>query len=137
MPHLLEEIACHGTRVQRAARRILSHYDDALKPLGVNIGQFTIVRMVARYQPISHTDLAIGLELDRSTIGRKTKVLLRRGLIAVTEGDDRRESLLFLTAKGKDLLAKGTPLWATADQHIGNKLGPDRAAQLNELLSSL
>ena len=128
---------CHCIVLRQASRKVSSYYDEALAPLGVNIGQFSLLRNIRRLEPVSLTELAGKVELDRSTVGRNTKVLERMGLVAFGHGEDQREAMLTLTENGQDLLKEGAPLWDGVQEDIEIRLGPEKTKQLLDLLKEL
>lgn len=129
---------CHCVILRRAARKTTAIYDEALEPVGINIAQFSLLRRIRRAEGISLTELAKRTELDRSTIGRNTKLLAKRGLIAAKPGDDQREACLVLTADGHTLLDEATPLWQRAQDDIEGLLGgKDGVKALETLLKDL
>ena len=85
---------CACTRVRRAARALTDSYDEALKPLGLKVTQFSLVRTVDRLGAPSLTGLAQEMALDRSTLGRNVAVLERMGLLDRSDGADLREACL-------------------------------------------
>lgn len=128
---------CYCTRLRAASRRIAAIYDAALEPLGINVAQFSLLRMIERRQPVSLTDLGRLAELDRSTMGRNVRVLERMGLAEVGRGEDQRESVVRLTVAGADLLARAAPLWEASQRAIEDRLGPERIEALDELLQAV
>ncbi|MGV1873809.1 MULTISPECIES: MarR family winged helix-turn-helix transcriptional regulator [Agrobacterium] len=128
---------CHCILLRNATRKVSSYYDEALAPLGVNIGQFSLLRNIRRMEPVSLTDLAHKVELDRSTVGRNAKVLERLELIAIGHGEDQREAVLMIAEKGREILNKGAPLWDGVQDDIEARLGREKARQLQELLAEL
>ncbi len=128
---------CHCILLRKASRKVSSYYDEALAPLGVNIGQFSLLRNVNRLAPVSLTDLASRVELDRSTVGRNAKVLERMGMVAIGHGEDQREAVLTVTELGRAILTQGAPLWDGVQEDIEARLGPDKTRQLQELLAAL
>lgn len=128
---------CHATRLRKAYRKATSRYDDLLAPLGINIGQFSLLRNIRRMAPVSLTDLGARVELDRSTVGRNSKVLERMGLIATVPGKDKREAMLAITEDGQKILDAGAPLWDQAQREFEARLGPQNMKVLADLLSSL
>ncbi|WP_220473904.1 MarR family winged helix-turn-helix transcriptional regulator, partial [Klebsiella pneumoniae] len=128
---------CHCILLRKATRKVSSYYDEALAPLGVNIGQFSLLRNIRRMEPVSLTDLAHKVELDRSTVGRNAKVLERLELIAIGHGEDQREAVLMIAEKGREILDKGAPLWDGVQDDIEARLGREKARQLQELLAEL
>ncbi len=129
--------SCHCILLRKATRKVSSYYDEALAPLGVNIGQFSLLRNIRRLEPVSLTDLAHRVELDRSTVGRNAKVLERMELVAIGHGEDQREAVLTIAPKGREILEKGAPLWDGVQDDIEARLGPDKTRQLQELLAAL
>jgi DNA-binding MarR family transcriptional regulator len=129
--------SCHCILLRKAARKVSSYYDEALAPLGVNIGQFSLLRHINRMAPVSLTALGAAVELDRSTVGRNTKVLEKMELVESAPGDDHREMVLSLTPAGRALLAEGAPLWDSVQDDIEARLGADNTRQLQDLLAAL
>ena len=128
---------CHCILLRKASRKVSSYYDEVLAPLGVNIGQFSLLRNINRTAPVSLTDLAARVELDRSTVGRNTKVLERMGLVKIGHGEDQREAMLEVTPNGHTVLTEGAPLWDSVQDDIEARLGPEKTRQLQELLAAL
>ncbi|WP_117195714.1 MarR family winged helix-turn-helix transcriptional regulator [Rhizobium terrae] len=128
---------CHCILLRKASRKVSSYYDEALAPLGVNIGQFSLLRNINRLAPVSLTDLAVEVDLDRSTVGRNAKVLERMGLVAIGHGEDQREAMLSITPQGHAILKQGAPLWDSVQEDIEARLGPEKTRQLQELLIAL
>lgn len=128
---------CCCTLLRKATRRLTSIYDDALAPVGVNIAQFSLLRNVERGEPVSLTELGQRIELDRSTVGRNVKVLVKSGLIALSRGKDQREALLVLTDNGRRVLADGAPLWEAVQSKVEQVLGSNGLKELQALLQAI
>ncbi|WP_159952131.1 MarR family transcriptional regulator [Rhizobium sp. 18065] len=129
--------SCYCITLRKASRRLTSIYDEAMAPLGVNISQFSQLRNIKRAQPVSLTDLAKRLELDRSTVGRNTKLLERMGLVSSEPGEDLRENALVLTEQGEKLVEDGAPLWDEVQERLEQKLGTSDIGKLVVALNSL
>jgi DNA-binding MarR family transcriptional regulator len=114
-----------------------SLYDDALAPVGVNIAQFSLLRNVARGEPVSLTELGQRIELDRSTVGRNVKVLVKAGLLDLSKGKDQREAMLALTDNGRRVLADGAPLWEAVQRKVERVLGSNGSKELQDLLQAI
>jgi DNA-binding MarR family transcriptional regulator len=128
---------CACTRVRRAARLLTDNYDEALKPLGLKVTQFSLLRTVARMEAPSLTALAQEMALDRSTLGRNVAVLQRAGLVDLSEGGDLRERTVSLTSKARRLLARAIPRWEEAQHRVDRTLGNQGVSTLFELLGRL
>ena len=112
-------------------------YDEALAPVGVNLAQFSLLRNISWQQPVSLTDLARVVELDRSTVGRNVKVLARMGMTAAGVQDDGREATVVLTKKGRAVLNDGAPLWDAAQARVESAVGDNTSQVLHDLLAAL
>lgn len=128
---------CYCSLLRKASRRLSARYDEALAQLGINISQFSLLRNIAREQPISLTDLGVIMELDRSTIGRNTKVLERMGLVTSVVGKDQREALLSLSARGAGLLEEAMPIWENVQFELDDRVGEKAGPHLKRLLEIL
>lgn len=126
---------CYCIALRKLSRRLTAVYDEAFAPLGITVSQFSQLRHIKHRQPVSLTELADILELDRSTVGRNTKVLHRMGLVAMTPSpDDQRETMLTLTDEAMALLKRATPIWDDVQQRIEAKL---EAAEFDRLIGAL
>jgi DNA-binding MarR family transcriptional regulator len=104
--------SCLCLHVQRAARALARRFDDALRPLGLTNGQFSLMMSLNRPKPPGMAAVASLLAMDRTTLTAALKPLRRRGLIKITaDPDDGRGRLMTLTAKGRRLLARAVPVW--------------------------
>src|SRR6476661_10468125 len=75
---------CLCLHVQQAARAVARRFDDALRPLGLTNGQFSLLMSLNRPRPPTIANVAALLAMDRTTLTANLKPLHRRGLIAVT-----------------------------------------------------
>ena len=104
--------SCLCLHVQRAARALARRFDDALRPLGLTNGQFSLMMSLNRPEPPGMAAVASLLGMDRTTLTAVLKALRRRGLVKVTaDPADGRGRLMTLTAKGRRLLARAVPVW--------------------------
>jgi DNA-binding MarR family transcriptional regulator len=120
---------CLCLHLQRAARALARRFDDALRPLGLTSGQYSM--MMALNQPTPPTIGAIASILcaDRTTLTAALKPLKRRGLVTVMiDATDRRSRRLKLTAVGRALLARAVPVWRRTHAEI-DRLVPDAGAE--------
>jgi len=98
--------SCLCLHVQRAARALARRFDEALRPLALTQGQFSLLMSLNRPQPPSIGEVSALLAMDRTTVTANVKPLERRGLVQVrVDPDDRRNRRLELTASGRALLA--------------------------------
>ena len=133
----MKKTECSCVAIRRTSRALTHFYDQMLEPSGIKVTQLSLLRAVRRLDAPNISALAEELELDRTTLGRNLAVIERNGLVAVTAGDDLRERTVSLTAAGEAALATAAPLWDAAQARIAERLGAERLAQFNELLSDL
>jgi DNA-binding MarR family transcriptional regulator len=116
--------------VQRAARALARRFDEALRPLGLTNGQFSLMMSLNRPEPPGMASVASLLAMDRTTLTAALKPLERRGLVKVAADPlDRRSRRLSLTAKGNALLASAMPVWEQTHRDVESLLkdgDPDR-----------
>jgi DNA-binding MarR family transcriptional regulator len=110
---------CLCLHVQRAARTLARRFDDALRPIGLTNGQFSLLMSLNRPEPAGLASVATLLAMDRTTLTAALKPLQRRGLLAVAKDPaDRRGRRLSLTPAGKTLLASAIPVWEQTHQDV-------------------
>jgi DNA-binding MarR family transcriptional regulator len=116
--------------MQRAARSLARRFDQALRPLGLTNGQFSLLMSLNRPEPAPLGPVALLLAMDRTTLTAALKPLERRGLVKVTpDPSDRRGRRVRLTLKGTRLLASAMPIWERTHQEVEALLhdgSPDR-----------
>src|SRR5579864_6952485 len=104
--------ACLCLHVQRAARALARCFDDALRPIGLTNGQFSLMMSLNRPEPPDIGAVAALLGMDRTTLTAALKPLQRRRLLTITvDPADRRGRIMTLTPKGRKLLARALPGW--------------------------
>src|ERR1700738_2819859 len=109
---LLVRDTCLCLHLQRAARALARRFDDALRPLGLTNGQFSLMMSLNRPEPPGMADVASLLAMDRTKLTAALKPLQRRALVKITVAPaDRRARLMTLTPKGRKLLAQAVPIW--------------------------
>ncbi len=120
---------CLCLHLQRAARALARRFDDALRPLGLTSGQYSIMMALNQPTPPSIGAIASILCADRTTLTAALKPLKRRGLVTVMiDANDRRSRRLKLTAAGRALLARAVPVWRRTHAEI-DRLVPDAGAE--------
>jgi len=104
--------ACLCLHVQRAARALARRFDEALRPLDLSQGQFSLLMSLNRPKPPNVGSVAALLAMDRTTLTANLKPLERRGLVKIAvDKEDKRARRLVITAAGRALLRKAYPVW--------------------------
>ena len=96
-------LSCINFNLRKAARAVTAIYDRSLAPVGITSTQFSIMIALAYYPEHSMSALSKFLVMDRTTLTKNLKPLMREKLIEPAAGEDRRQRLLSLTDKGAEL----------------------------------
>lgn len=120
---------CLCLHVQRAARALARRFDVAMKPVGLNNGQFSLMMSLNRPVPATMRSVCELLAMDRTTLTAALKVLERRGLVgSAVDPKDRRGRLLTLTEEGMATLAAALPIWTRVHAEIDAETAIDNGA---------
>ena len=129
---------CLCLHLQRAARAVARRFDEALRPLGLTSGQFSLLMSLNRPEPPTIGSVAALLAMDRTTLTANLKPLERRGLVELRiDSGDRRSRRLVLTQPGRNLLTQALPVWRSRHIAIENLLTCSDADALRAELRAL
>jgi DNA-binding MarR family transcriptional regulator len=135
---LLVRDCCLCLHVQRAARALARRFDDAMRPLDLTNGQFSLMMSLNRPLPPGMRSVATLLAMDRTTLTAALKPLERRGLLEVLiDPADRRGRLLRLTPAGEALLARAVPIWERRHAELESLLPPTGPERLRQDLQAI
>jgi DNA-binding MarR family transcriptional regulator len=124
-------IGCIAGNLRAAARVATRLYDARLAGSGLRIGQVALLAQLRRHGPVSTSQLAELLSIERSTAVRDVQLLERMGLVAGRpDATDRRSRQLLLTAPGEQRLAAAAPAWRSAQELMRSRLGGQEMSEL-------
>lgn len=126
-PDPIREIAegCIAVRIRLLNRYVSGLCDAGLREHGLSIALTNILVAVGCAGPITPSQVAAKLVLDRSTLSRDVQTLLAQGLLRKVPGTDKRSHALELTPAGRDKLAALLPAWQKAQEELRDLLGAD------------
>lgn len=135
----LQDVAstCACLRVRMAARAVTRLYDQALRPVGLKITQFTVLIAVSLAGSLSITEMAERLGMERTTLTRNLRPLERRGVLALSPEGYRRVRTATITPAGQALVAQALPLWRQAQETLRAQLGSETWDALGQGLQQL
>ncbi|WP_109478175.1 MarR family winged helix-turn-helix transcriptional regulator [Paraburkholderia sp. C35] len=121
--------------VRQAARHISKLYERHLSKAGITPTQFNILSALDQNPESTMVQLSDALVMDRTTLVRLIKPLLRSNLLTTSEErpSDRRMRLL-LTCDGNKKLAEATTHWREAQTAFEQTFGRKQAASLRSEL---
>jgi DNA-binding MarR family transcriptional regulator len=125
---------CNCTVLRKAARRVSILYDRALGPSGLRITQYAILAELGRSGPMTITELANAMVMDRNGLGHNLRPLEREGLVKTEIGRDRRSRVIVMTKTGMARLADAKKLWEQGQGRFRAVLGAQKVQALLPLL---
>ncbi len=109
---------CYCTQFRRSANALTGVYDEALRPSGLKVTQFALMRALARLESATYTELAAQTALDKTTISRNLKILINAGWIDVGSEPDARFKVASLSRRGRAKLRSAEPYWLEAQARV-------------------
>lgn len=128
---------CNCLNIRRTSQAITEVYDEYLKPSNLKIGQFSILKHINQLEPVSVSDLAVIMRLDRTTLVRNLKPLEKDGLVEDISVEGTRNRQLKLTAKGLETYKVAEKLWEKAQNFLEEYLGKENISAFTVLLSKI
>lgn len=118
-----------------AYRDFVGDADHVLEEFGFGRAHHRVVHFVTRYPGLKVADLLDVLRITKQSLGRVLKQLLDEGYIIQKAGDnDRRQRLLFATAKGEALVVKLAGLQTTRIERALETISPEGADGVRQFL---
>ena len=121
-----------------AYRDFVGDADDVLEAFGFGRAHHRVVHFVQRYPGLKVADLLDVLRITKQSLGRVLKQLLDEDYIVQKAGAaDRRQRLLFATAKGEALVAQLAGLQTNRIDRAMDGLSPDGADAVRQFLRGM
>lgn len=127
-----------GMLLAAAHGRSRAAMNDELRPLGIDVREFTMLVALDMYGPSSQRRLIDLTGIDKSTMVRIVDELERGGLVRRERvPEDRRAHSITLTAEGRRTLESGRRAGAEVGERLFGRLRPDERDRLVALLRRL
>src|SRR5258705_13703161 len=101
-------------------------YDEFLRDAGLNITQFSMLRLICAEKELSISTLGRSMVIERTSITRALAPLERDGLIHSRPGTDKRIRVVSVSNKGRRLVADAEPNWRQTQEALPALIGEDR-----------
>ena len=131
---------CPTIRARQASRVLTRVYDDVLRPLGLQMSQFSVLVQIAASGEAGATITALAAELvmDRTTLTWNLRPLERAGMLRVAQAfGDARARVVLLTHKGERIIETAHPYWEAAFRRVRVVLGVRQLQALRSELAAL
>jgi DNA-binding MarR family transcriptional regulator len=130
--------ACNCFATRQAARHITRLYERHLSAAKITSAQFSILVVLGQKSRLTMNELASALVMDRTTLLRAVKPMLRDELLVSRPGaSDARQLVFSLSASGKRKLKQAMRLWRTAQSEFESQVGQARARRMRRDLLTL
>lgn len=133
----IDNTTCHCLKIRRSAGNVVSFYDQILRPCGITVRQYSLLYSISANDGCNVRELSEYTELDRSTLARSLKPLIKANLIADAKDAGARDSKLSLTEQGRQVCQEAAKLWEIAQRRFEEKLGPEQVKALEAALEIL
>src|SRR5215467_4938025 len=121
-----------------AYRDFVGDADHELEAFGFSRAHHRVMHFVYRYPGLKVADLLDVLRITKQSLGRVLKQLLDEGYIVQKTGNnDRRQRLLYATAKGEALVAKLAGLQTKRIDRALDDLDPASAETVRRFLRAM
>jgi DNA-binding MarR family transcriptional regulator len=114
---------CLAVRIRLIGRTVTSLYDGALEPHGVTIAQVNLLAALGKVGPCPPARLGEVLQLERSTVSRNLRLLLKQGWIEAAASDAKGMREVVLTDAGRAKIESVVPDWRQAQERAAQLLG--------------
>ncbi len=137
MSKRIDNTVCHCLKMRRSAENVIRFYDSILAPCGVTVRQYSLLNAISEHSGCNVRILSEATLLDRSTLARSLKPLIKSGYIKDNKATGARDSVLELTEKGAFVCKKAADLWETAQHQFESKLSKEQLKALEDTLTLL
>jgi DNA-binding MarR family transcriptional regulator len=121
-----------------AYRDFIGDPDDALAKFGFGRAHHRVLHFVNRNPGMKVAELLDILKITKQSLGRVLKQLIDQGYVVQKEGaNDRRQRLLYVTAKGETLAMKLAGLQTVRISRALSELGPNAHDAACRLLTAM
>ena len=93
---------CVCSAARRRSRDLTRAFEKAMRGSGMRGTQFTLLATLVQTGPIPTTRLADFQGLERTTLTRNLRLLVRDGFVRIDEGEDRRVRKVTITPAGEE-----------------------------------
>lgn len=133
-PDISKTTVCACANLRKVARSLTQFYDGIMRPASLPVARFAILAHLARLGKQKISDLSKVMVMDRTTLTRNLRPLIKLHFVKISSGKDQRARIIVLTEKGRRALEKSYPYWQIAQSKLVEDLEPE---EYRNLLSNL
>ncbi|SDX64730.1 DNA-binding transcriptional regulator, MarR family [Collimonas sp. OK242] len=130
---------CSCSTLRQLTRKMTNIYDHYLAADELTISQYSLLARIGKYGPVGVIPLANNMGMDRSTMSRTLKPLIRAGWIETVDLPlemltDKRSFGVSLSTDGQRKWQQSMPNWRKAQDVINTILGDQTHQALMDLV---
>lgn len=136
---VLAEISqdCMGLRLRKLDRIVTQIYEKRLSPHGISLAQFTLLTVIGRLKEPSPRRIVDFLHIEKSSLSRNLKLLLRSGWVAAHKSGGKRIDRVRLSESGRRKIHEVFADWHAAQRAARTLLGPRFFRELRRAIDAL
>ncbi len=124
---------CYCMNFRHMANALTKFYNSRLAAADLTANQLSLLIDIQSIEPCNHSELARCSGLDRTTIIRNLKPLIKKELIEVSG----QNSSLILTPQGLQAIEAGSEIWLHAQREIKELFDEDCRSALRTAFSKI
>jgi len=128
---------CMFAKLRHVSRYVTTIYAKELKIVGLTPVQYSMMTAIGILENPNINTLSEGLNMDRTTINRNLKPLIREEIVYMGEKEDKREKTVALTTKGEDIYSRAFNQWKIAQVKLEKQIGVESWQTMNSVLDDV
>ncbi len=134
-----EEVAqnCMFAKLRHVSRFVTNIYTKELKAVGLTPVQYSMMTAIKILDSANINTLSDALNMDRTTINRNLKPLIREDIVYMGEREDKREKTVSLSEKGEGIYKRAYEKWKRAQDNLEKQIGKESWDALNSVLDDV
>ena len=128
---------CMFNKIRQVSRYVTNIYSKSLKEVGLTPIQHSMMTAIKKLKNANINTLSEAIKMDRTTINRNLKPLIREGIVYIGKEKDKREKHVLLTVKGEEIYANAYDKWKKAQDEFEVKIGKKNWLEMNKVINNI
>lgn len=128
---------CNCIALRKASNNVTKLYDTYLSKINIKVTQYSTLKNIHKLGNVNVHELAIELELERTTVLRNLDKLKKMGLISYKKNINDKTKTIKLTINGNKKLNEANAIWWKAQEKFINVLGPNDQREFDTFLNKI
>ena len=129
--------SCKCIGLRKASNNLTKIYNSALIKVDLKITQFSTLKNIQKLGKTNIRDLSSELDLDRTTVLRNIKKLIKMDLVSYKYENDDKNKIIQLTTVGKSKLREAIIIWEETQHKYIKALGIKNYKEIDTLITKI